>query len=274
MKIRLIKKYFSILAFAFLLNGAAFSTSLATDITTWFWRTAVVTTIGLSFATNPFKAEQVGVSFAYALEDVWTPRLFIRWDWGKYYLGKTQIKLVGELAFERWQSIKDPGEKNGVINAVILTPVFQVKLPYEKLHTFFEASIGATLISKYKLPANGLNFGTYFQFADSLGFGFKFGWRDEFELSGRFRHYSNNGIAYPNNGINFFDVAFSYTFLPPPATSGQEISQVNQESKQIQGEQNSQNKIEQKEQTKQTKQQTQGEQTTQNKTAIENKVEN
>jgi lipid A 3-O-deacylase len=92
---------------------------------------------------------------------------------------------------------------------VAFSPVFVYYFgqPDWKVQPYFEAGIGASLISETKIGDRNMT--TAFQFEDRIGLGIK---TKDIDLSFRYMHYSNGSIALPNAGIDIFILTLGYRF--------------------------------------------------------------
>ncbi|MBN2689573.1 MAG: acyloxyacyl hydrolase [Gammaproteobacteria bacterium] len=76
-----------------------------------------------------------------------------------------------------------------------------------KYRPYLEASVGGAWLSRQHFGHRDL--GSPFNFQDMLGGGVNFGDRHQYDLAIHYLHYSNAGLAPPNNGI---DVKMLLTF--------------------------------------------------------------
>lgn len=175
------------------------------------WKTAVVSTLGVTLATNPMNATGAGLEQAQG-EGVSATRIYWRWHWQEHALSETtRLSLYGQLAVEYWQG----GRKKGVLdrnNLLVLTPVFRIDWPEYQWAPYIETSIGAMLMSKKHFPATSHEFGQHYQFEDTLALGWTLGELSQWDLALRYRHYSNNGMSEKNNGIDFKSLSVSYFY--------------------------------------------------------------
>jgi hypothetical protein len=138
--------------------------------------------------------------------------LLWKWDRTWEYHEKWLITGAWEAAVGAWRGEK-PGDNNQVIGDIGIQPVFHMA-PKEGIgvQPYFEGSIlGLHLISR-AFAYDTRKFGSSFQFGHFLGFGLSFGESREFMLGFRVQHLSNAGIVQPNQGINFKQLHFAYTF--------------------------------------------------------------
>ncbi|WP_114416859.1 acyloxyacyl hydrolase [Marinospirillum perlucidum] len=175
-----------------------------------FWQTAVATTLITTLATNPMGADAVLVESGQG-EEVMAHRAAWRWHWQDLHQGDwLQIKLYGQVALEYWEGKREAGTQDRN-NLLVLTPVFRLQTPLAWL-PYLETSIGATFMSASRFPATDHEFGQNYQFSDTLALGWQWGAQQQWELALRYRHYSNNGMAEQNNGIDFNILALSYHY--------------------------------------------------------------
>ncbi len=175
---------------------------------TWGWRTAMITSLILTLGTNPLGADEYNVT-PMSSKDVAGIKLGFRWhpdevlgrlfgsDLTHYYL----------FAYNYWQSTIVEGQE-GVVNGVEFIPVFRMNWSYNRILSFAETSVGASVLSRNEL--NGRQFSTNFQFANSLAVGGYFTPQATWTL--QLQHYSNNSIKLPNNGINFYNLNFAFRY--------------------------------------------------------------
>lgn len=89
------------------------------------------------------------------------------------------------------------------ISAIAFAPVVRlarVAPLANTLYPYAELSVGPSVLSHKMLGHR--NLGSAFEFQDLLGLGLRFGDQKQFELSCHYLHYSNAGIAKPNQGID------------------------------------------------------------------------
>jgi opacity protein-like surface antigen len=138
-------------------------------------------------------------------------RIAVQWDWGKRWFQGKDWHLGGywDLALGYWdRGGVLPGQNDG-ITEIGLTPVFRLQ-PNSLTGPYLEAAIGFHLLSRTSLGDK--RFSTQFQFGDHIGFGYRFGARNAFDIGYRFQHLSNGSIKKPNNGIDFHQVRLQYRF--------------------------------------------------------------
>ncbi|HEX5337195.1 MAG TPA: acyloxyacyl hydrolase [Gallionella sp.] len=155
-----------------------------------------------------------GVSFEVGNGDYTdTARVGAIWNWDKQWFTDGDWLVTGfwEATAGVWRGRSSVGN-NQTITDLGITPVFrfQQKNP-SGIAPYLEGAIGFHMISPTFVYANR-HFGSAFQFGDHVGFGVRFGDREQFDLGYRLQHLSNGGIKKPNQGININEVHFAYHF--------------------------------------------------------------
>lgn len=137
-------------------------------------------------------------------------RVGAQWQWQKRWLdsGGRHVGGYWDLAIGQWHGDSLVGQ-NDSISDIGFTPTFRWQA--NDLQGYYvEGGIGAHYISRTAI--GGKRFSTQFQFGDHLGFGYRFGPKEAFDLSYRFQHLSNAGIKRPNDGIEFHQIRLQYWF--------------------------------------------------------------
>jgi len=135
--------------------------------------------------------------YTYRAEIAW----FRQTDFPGWRLGdwKLTCNLEANLAYWRPSGSRDDGQP---ITEIGLTPLFRLSPDDGNSRFFLEAAVGAHFLSHTSIY-RGRGFGTSFQFGDLIGAGWRFGEHGTYEVSLRLQHFSNAGIAHPNQGIEF-----------------------------------------------------------------------
>ena len=141
-------------------------------------------------------------------------RAGVQWDWQKRWFDNGDWHLGGfwDASIGEWRGHAAIGG-NQKVTDFGLTPVFR----YQRNSSVFgilpyvEGAIGFHLISPTYINSDR-KFGSAFEFGDHVGAGFRFGSREQYDLTYRFQHLSNGGIKKPNQGINFNQIRFAYHF--------------------------------------------------------------
>jgi hypothetical protein len=129
----------------------------------------------------------------------------LQWKWDKKWLADTGWELGGywEASLGAWTTHK-------TLIDFGFTPVFRLQRQ-DWAGPYLEAAIGFHLLSDLSITRTRL-FGSYFQFGDHIGAGWRFGPRGRYDLGVRAQHLSNGGIKEPNPGINFVLLRLAYHF--------------------------------------------------------------
>ncbi len=142
-----------------------------------------------------------------------TARVGAFWNFNKTWFNEGDWLVTGfwEANVGTWRGNSAVGN-NQTITEIGLTPVFrlQQKSP-SGFAPYLEGAIGVHFISPTFIYTNR-KLGSSFQFGDHLGFGVRFGEKQQFDLGYRFQHLSNGGLKVPNQGININELHFSYHF--------------------------------------------------------------
>lgn len=137
-------------------------------------------------------------------------RVALQWQWDKQWFKGKDWHLGGywnaDLAY--WKRDGTPGQNDDLFE-IGLTPVFRYQR--NDLKGFYlEGGVGAYFLSNTSLGDK--NFSTSFQFGSQLGFGYRFGAQDAFDIGYAYQHLSNAGIKTPNDGIDFHEIRLQYHF--------------------------------------------------------------
>ncbi|MEW6677351.1 MAG: acyloxyacyl hydrolase [Pseudomonadota bacterium] len=137
-------------------------------------------------------------------------RVHAKWNWDKKWFEAGNWHLTGywEATLGRWSG-GGSGAKD--LWDVGITPVFRLQPNGSKTGLYLEGGIGAHLLSGTRIN-DSRAFGSSFQFGDHVGLGATFGDRGQYDLGYRFQHLSNASIKQPNDGINFHQVRFTYSY--------------------------------------------------------------
>jgi hypothetical protein len=166
----------------------------------------------LLFSTGAFAVD--GMSVEYGNGDATDmARVGANWKWDKQWFTGGNWLATGfwEASVGRWNGHSAVGN-NQTITDFGITPVFRFQQKNQSgFSPYAEAAIGFHLITPTFINADR-KFGSAFQFGDHVGFGARFGDRQQFDLGYRFQHLSNGSIKQPNQGINFNQIRFGYQF--------------------------------------------------------------
>lgn len=199
------------LLLAFLFLFTANQAQAADNADTRAGGVAVASSLALVYITNPIHADRMTVEVGGG-DDVYVFGAGAQWDWKEDLLEFLGFSLDTYFQFDytRWQSTEDSTQE-GANNSLGFTPVFKFTREISpSITTYFETSVGVCLISNTEI--NDKDYGSNFQFRDTLGVGAFFGKNQQWGLSYKFQHISNNAIKLPNNGINFHLMNISYRY--------------------------------------------------------------
>jgi len=176
---------------------------------TWGWRTAMITSLVLSLASNPFEADEYTLTLMGSDVNVAGFKVGYRWfpESNMAFLEGTNFSHYYHVAYNYWQNLDEPGQA-GVNNVLELSPIFRYNFSRKNMLSYIETSVGISVFSKTTL--NEKVFSTHFQFANMLAVGGYITENATWNL--QLQHYSNNSIKLPNNGINFYNFGFSYSY--------------------------------------------------------------
>lgn len=174
-------------------------------------KVAGATSFALIYLTNPMKADRALVEIGNG-EGVDVFRLGVQWDGEQNMLELLGFDLGIYLQFDyaKWQSTSISDYVGGANTSIGLTPVFRFTRPLYGTTLYVDTSMGIAVIANTGI--NDSDFGTNFQFFDSLGVGVLFGDRRQWGVGYKFNHMSNNGTAEENNGIDFHMLSLSYQY--------------------------------------------------------------
>lgn len=131
----------------------------------------------------------------FAIQKDWRVRWFpfLGWHLSGYW--------DGSIAYWRTNGNRFGQYKNMTI--VGFDPIFRWQSDKPWGHTitpYLEAAVGIAGLSKRHLGHRSM--GANWAFQDLLGFGVTFGYRQQYDISAHYLHYSNADIKRPNNGID------------------------------------------------------------------------
>ena len=175
---------------------------------TWGWRTAMLTSLMLTLATNPLDADEFSVT-TMSNPDVAGIKTGFRWFPDKSLGNVAGMRLTHyyQFAYNYWQDLNVDGQE-GVNNVLEFSPVFRFNWGEPDWLSFAETSVGISVFSRTELGER--QFSTNFQFANSLAVGGYF--TEDTSWSLQLQHYSNNSIKLPNNGINFYNFVVAHRY--------------------------------------------------------------
>lgn len=137
--------------------------------------------------------ESFSIDVGKSTDDISIYRVGIQHDISKWLKSKS-IPLSGyvESSVNYWKSSGDE------IYAVAVSPVFMLFTCKQCEYAFYlEVGVGLSFISQEVIDTR--NMSSHFQFEDRIGFGLKV---NNIDYHLRYMHYSNAGLAQPNDGID------------------------------------------------------------------------
>lgn len=117
----------------------------------------------------------------------------------------SRLRIHWEIGLSRWRAGKE------VINGLGISPVLSYPLwRGPDYHSYLEFGVGVAYIDRKLLAERDLS--SHLQFEDRIGIGLRFGRGLKHGINLRALHYSNAGLAKPNDGIDI--ILLSYAFQP------------------------------------------------------------
>lgn len=138
-------------------------------------------------------------------------RVALSADWKKVLIDNSYFTITGHSEFmvNRWYSTnKSSQNQDGYIYA--LTPIFTYTskdIKVSDYNLYMEFGIGLAYMDNSMVEDREKS--TQFQFADSIGVGFK---SSKYQIGYRFTHISNLNIQTPNPSIDFHQIMVLYRF--------------------------------------------------------------
>lgn len=132
-------------------------------------------------------------------------RIGRQWNF-KHTLWQGESASLGgyyEGSLNYWRADQD------TIFAIAFSPVFVLMFGNNDggYRPFIEVGVGLALLSDDLVA--GRRMGSYWQFEDRIGFGFR---SDRMGFHYRYMHYSNGGLSKPNQGIDAHVIGMIYSF--------------------------------------------------------------
>jgi lipid A 3-O-deacylase len=156
--------------------------------------------------SNRFVPDGLSLSYGKGIpNNLHGGRVGLQWDWHVDWLQKSPLQLSGYWDFNvaHWLSNGDEYGKNPSIWAIGFNPIFhlQTRRPWwDLVSPYLEGSVGVAWLTTTHIGCRDL--GSHLTFEDLIGLGFRFGSRQQFDVSYHFLHYSNASFAPPNQGID------------------------------------------------------------------------
>ena len=167
----------------------------------WIWRISLFAFLSTELATNPINADSFSIEFGRSKEAIEMYRLRLNFNYKSYFDGK--LKLYFSFSYSKWNNLKNYSDKDAN-NVLDFNPVFSLKL---SKNVFLCYSSGLSFFSANHIGTK--KFGGYFSFNHFTKVLFKI---KKLLLKLGMQHYSNNGIFYPNDGINFYFLSIGWKY--------------------------------------------------------------
>lgn len=135
-----------------------------------------------------------------------TANISLAFDWDKHWFESERGYLDGywNAAYTWWEA----GRFDSDEHSVSVSPVLVYRFNADGWRPFVEAGIGAAYFSDELVGDHRL--GSQLHFEDRLAVGVQISEREVLRL--RVIHYSNAGLATPNDGINSWSLVYSRRF--------------------------------------------------------------
>lgn len=152
------------------------------------------------------------------VQDAEVYRVAVQWDWDKSWFNDLiegwHLTGMWEASYNFWTGEPIPehtGDTHHSIHVAAISPVFLYEQKRDKGWIFYiEAGIGFALLSG--IDFIGRDMSSVYQFEDRLGFGIRFGERQQNDINLRLMHYSNAEIQKPNRGFDSVMLTFARKF--------------------------------------------------------------
>lgn len=133
-----------------------------------------------------------------------TYRAGLGWQWDKRWVESTTGHLGGyrDLGYTYWKG----GNQASGRHSISAAPVFEYVFGNGLYKPFLEAGIGASFF--YSTSDGDQRLGSSFNFEDRLGADVKIGETQRVGI--RVIHYSNAGLAQPNDGIESYSLFYAH----------------------------------------------------------------
>jgi hypothetical protein len=156
--------------------------------------------------------EEVQIGGAYSSDQLFGARLGLRSiDTSEQLLSPELLDWIGspKLYFEGavnvWRNSNNADDK---LTALTLSPVFQWHLTGAERPLYLEAGIGVSALDGTTLGDRKLSI--HFQFEDRLALSWQYSPNSKARLTLGYTHYSQADLSRPNDGLDFFNLTWSY----------------------------------------------------------------
>lgn len=174
------------------------------------WPALILPILMLSFATlqSAWAVDGFSIELGGGNETAMA-RANARWNWDRVWdVNRDWIATAfWEAGVGYWRGDRDKGGED--IWEVGITPVLRLNSSLSDF--FWEGGIGAHFLSHDRMDDQRI-FGGRFNFGSLVGFGWRRGAKGQYEVGYRFQHISNANTAMPNDGINFHQIRFGFSY--------------------------------------------------------------
>lgn len=174
-------------------------------------KVALVAFMALSLQNNTQAADSASVEFASGNKTQML-RIGSQWMWNDKWWQSNGTHIGGywDLTLAQWRenNYKNNTNAHQDLTSVGITPVIRFQHD-SKIGFYTEAGIGLHLLSDTYNNNGRILLGNV-QFGDHVGIGYVF--KNNWDISFKFQHFSNGGIKQPNDGVNFSILKISHTF--------------------------------------------------------------
>ena len=133
------------------------------------------------------------------------------WDWDFQRLRKAQLTAHTELMVNHWRSDAVSGSGSEGLTQLVLLPTLRMRLARGASPWFMELGVGVSWMDqRFATPRK--EFGSRWNFYDTIGLGYNFGAAHAHELALRWVHVSNGGLKKPNPGQDFIQLRYVARF--------------------------------------------------------------
>jgi hypothetical protein len=169
------------------------------------WRTGMAASIGSILYTNVLNTTESGFETGINTDnDISMVRFNFNWKIKNIDLNDFfNLSISNTVRISKWSNINNNHDN---VHAIDYAPTFRMTFR-NKFIPYIEYATGISYLSSTKLKNN--DFGGNFAFNHFIGVGYNI---YNFNLSGKFQHYSNNNIFESNPGINFKILSLSYKY--------------------------------------------------------------
>jgi lipid A 3-O-deacylase len=137
-------------------------------------------------------------------------RVALQWDMKKRWIegGDWHLGSHWDVGLGYWHRNAVAGQDDD-LTEIGVTPMLRFQQNSVR-GLYVEGGIGVHLLSRSHIGNKRL--GTLVQFGSSIGVGWRFGEKGQYDLSFSYQHLSNAGIKQPNDGIDFSRIRFRHHF--------------------------------------------------------------